>query len=48
MFSTTKKVKLIEKKKFTIAILDLNYEVFRIYIATFNISSDIDNKIHLL
>lgn len=47
MLPTIKKVKLIEKKNLIIIILDLNHEVFIIYIAYFNIISDISIEIYL-
>lgn len=46
MLSTTKKVKPIEKKKFAVAALNPDYEVFLVYIAIFNISSDTAKEVH--
>ncbi len=43
-----RRVKLIAKKEFTTAVLNLDYEVFVIYIAALNISSDTGDKMHLL
>lgn len=47
IFQTIKRVKLIKKKKFAIATLDLEYEAFVLYVATFNISLNINDKMHL-
>ncbi len=47
MLLTTKSVKLIEKKEFVVEPLGSDYETFVVYIAVFNISSDISNKVHL-
>ncbi len=44
---TIKKVELIGKKEFAAAVLDLNYKVFVVYIATLNISYNIGDKVHL-
>ena len=38
MFLAIRKVELIKKKKFIIAIFNLNYKTFIVYITTFNIS----------
>ena len=48
MFLITKKVKLIEKKKFIVTTFNLDYEVFVIYIIVLNISFNIDNKMYPL
>lgn len=48
MLFTIKRVKLIEKKKFIITTLNLDYKVFVVYIATFNISFDLDTKVFSL
>lgn len=45
MLSTTKKVNLIEKKKFAVAFPNLGHKVFVVYITAFNIKFDIDDKI---
>ena len=45
VFSTTKQVKLIEKKEFVIAALNLEHKAFIVHIAALNI--DIGDKIHL-
>ena len=37
-----------KKKKFAIVVLDPKYEVFIVYIATFNISSNKNNEVHFL
>ena len=42
---TTRRVELIEKKKFAAATLDLEYEAFIVYIAVFSI--DLGDKVHL-
>ncbi len=47
-FPTTKKVKLIGKKLFAIAALDLDYTAFIVYIAGFYISFDTSNEVHPL
>ncbi len=43
---STKRVKLIGKKEFAAATLDLEYKAFVVYIAALNISSDISDKVH--
>lgn len=47
IFSTTKRVKLIGKKRLAEATFDPEYKAFVVHIATFNISSNIDDKVHL-
>lgn len=44
VFLTTRKVKLIEKKEFGIAALDLEHEAFIVYIAALNVDSG--DKMH--
>ena len=46
MLLTTKRVKLIGKKEFTVATLDLEYKTFVVYIIALSIDSD--NKVHPL
>lgn len=46
MLSTIGRVKLIGKKEFAIAALDLYYETFIMYVAILNISFDVDDKVH--
>ncbi len=41
-----KRVEQIEKKEFTAAIVNLDYETFVVYVAAFNISFDVDDKVH--
>lgn len=48
MLLIIKRVKVIEKKKFVITIFDSDYKVFIVYIATFNISFDLDAKVFSL
>lgn len=36
----------MEKKEFAIAALDLEHEIFVVYVAAFNNSFDIVNKVH--
>lgn len=48
MFPTTKRVKLIKKKKFAVAVFDLDNKVFLIHVAVFNISSDAYDKVDFL
>ena len=48
MLLIIKKVELIEKKEFIVVTFNSNYEIFIVYIATFNINFDISNEIHLL
>lgn len=47
MFSIIKKVKLIEKKKVVIAAFDLDYKIFIVYIAIFNIYFDLGIEMNL-
>ncbi len=37
-----------KKKEFVVITLILDHEVFLVYVIGFNISFDIDNKVHLL
>ncbi len=46
MLSTTKRVRQIRKKKFTIMILEPDHKALVIYIATLNISSNIGDEVH--
>lgn len=46
MLSTIRKVQLIGKKKFSIAALDPDYEIFIIYITILNITFDICDIVH--
>lgn len=46
MFLITKKVKTRGKKEFTAAVLDLNHEVFVVYVAVLNIIFDIGDEIY--
>ena len=46
IFLTIRQVKLIGKKKFTIATLNLEHKLFIVYIATFNVN--LGDKVHLL
>lgn len=48
VFFITKRVEVIEKKKFIIAAFDLNYKVFIIYVSVLNINFNINNKIYPL
>lgn len=48
MLLTTRKVKLIEKKAFIVVIFEPDYKNFIIYIAAFNISFDIGDKVYPL
>ncbi len=48
IFSTIKKIKLIEKKEFATAVLDPNYKIFVLYVAALNISFDIGDKVYPL
>ena len=48
VFSTIKKVKLIEKKKFIAAAFNPDYKVFIIYVIALNIIFNINNKLHPL
>lgn len=48
MLPTTRKVKLHGKKKFVVAAFDLNYKVFVVYIAIFNICLDSSAEIRPL
>ena len=43
---TIKKIKLIGKKEFIVAVFDIKYKVFVVHIAT--LSTNSSNKIHLL
>ncbi len=47
IFLIIKKVKLIGKKEFAIAIFDPNHKTFIIHIFALNISYDIGDKVHL-
>lgn len=47
MLSVIKRVKLIEKKKVVVAAFDLDYKIFIVYIAIFNIYSDLGIEINL-
>ncbi len=44
VFSTIKRVELIEKKEFAVTALDLEYKVFIVYVAALDI--DLSDKIH--
>lgn len=48
VFSTTKKVKQMERKEFVAVAPDPEHEIFVVYVAALNISFDLDDKIHLL
>lgn len=48
MFLISKRVKLIEKKKFVAAVFYLDYKAFIIYIVALKISFDLDAKVHSL
>lgn len=43
---TTRRVELIKKKEFVVVALDLDYEAFVVYVATLNISFDVDDKVY--
>lgn len=47
MLLTTKRVKLIEKKRFVIVALDPNYKTFIIYITTLNINFASGTEIYI-
>ncbi len=48
MLLTTRRVEPIRKNEFVVAILNLNYKFFVVYVATFNISSNISDEVYLL
>lgn len=48
VFPSIKKVELIRKKKFAIATLDLDYQVFVVHVAVLNISFYINKKVYSL
>ncbi len=47
MLLTTRRVKLIGKKKFVVIALDPDHKAFVVYVAVLNISSNVGNKIYL-
>ncbi len=47
IFPTIKKVKFIGKKEFVAEVFNLKHEIFVLHVATFNISFDTNNKMHL-